>query len=272
MRQFYVALTRAKKRLYIPIAQELPTPSYAPGEGSPVELFLSKATPDLASFSQEFLNGRTFHLKHHTSSSEGTLLPPPPLKPAATPRFMQSFSSLAQEITTPSKGEEKGLEARAETGVIVHRILERYFNQEGDLDTLIIQETKRTKLARQVEVLQELLHKTLHLPLGNFCLNDISFSKLQTEMEFLYTTEQGWMKGYIDLCFEHEGRLYVVDWKTNLIDITDRSTLRQVMQSHNYLLQGKIYTEALQRHLKHFLSFSFGGAYFIFIRGPAYYL
>ncbi len=272
MRQFYVALTRAKKRLYIPIATELPTPSYSLGEGSPVELFLSKAHPDLTSFSQEFLNERTFHLKPYQTPSPGALHPPPPLRPAAIPRFMQSFSSLAKEITAPAKGEERGLEAGIETGLIVHRILERYFNQEGDLDSLIVQETKRTKLANQVEILQELLHKTLELPLGDFCLNDISLSNVQTEMEFLYTTEQGWMKGYIDLSFEHEGRLYVVDWKTNLIENTNPSTILEVMQSHDYLLQGKIYTEALQRYLKHFPSLTFGGAYFIFIRGPAYYL
>lgn len=272
MRQFYVALTRAKKRLYIPIAIELPTPDYALGEGSPIELFLSKAKPDLTSFSQEFLNGRTFHLKLYQTPTHGVLTPPPPLKSASVPRFMQSFSSLAQEITTPTKGEEKGLAAGVETGIIVHRILERYFNQESDLDTLIVQETKRTKLASQAETLQTLLHKTLELSLGDFCLNDISLSKVQTEMEFLYTTEQGWMKGYIDLCFEHEGKLYVVDWKTNLIENTDPSSILEVMQSHDYLLQGKIYTEALQRYLKHFPSLTFGGAYFIFIRGPAYYV
>lgn len=272
MRQFYVALTRAKKRLYIPIATELPTPSYGLGEGSPVELFLSKTTPDLNSFSQEFLKNRTFHLKPYQTPSLSALHPPPPLRPALVPRFMQSFSSLAQEVRASAKGDERGLAAGTQTGLIVHRIMERYFNREGDLNSLVAQETKRTPLENQVEILQTLLHKTLELPLGNFCLNDISLSKVQTEMEFLYTTDQGWMKGYIDLCFEHEGRLYVVDWKTNLIENTDPSSVLEVMQSHDYLLQGKIYTEALQRHLKYFPSLTFGGAYFIFIRGPIYYL
>lgn len=271
MRQFYVALTRAKKRLYIPIARQLPAPSYKLGEGSPVELFLAKAQPDLTSFSQEFLNARTFNLKPYEMKSSTPLTPPPPLRPAFPPRLMQSFSSIAQDVIVPAKGEDQGIEAGAQTGVIVHRILERYFNQEGDLRQLIKQEIDRTKLSSKADELHHMLLNILALPLDNFTLNDISFDRLQTEMEFLYTTEQGWMKGYIDLCFEHDGRFYAIDWKTNLLPNTDPSTLLELMQSHDYLLQGHIYQEAIQRYLKRFPSLTFGGIYFVFIRGPAAY-
>ncbi len=272
MRQFYVALTRAAKRLYIPIARELPAPSYNLGEGSPVELFLSKANPDLSTFTQEFLQGRTFDLKLPEKPVQTHLTAPLSLRNPFPPRFMQSFSSLAQEKYAPAKGETQGIEAGAQTGLIIHRILERYFNKEGDLSLLVSQETHRTKLASNANQILLLLQKTLALPLGGFCLNDVSLDCVQTEMEFLYSTSQGWMKGYIDLCFTHEDRFYVIDWKTNLIENTETSTIEEVMKSQDYHLQGKIYSEAIQKYLSQFPDLSFGGVYFIFIRGPGCYL
>ncbi len=268
MRQFYVALTRAEKRLYIPLVREYPSASYALGEGSPVELFLAKAHPDLTAFTQELLENRTFDLKVSEEITTPPSSEPLPLRSPFPSRYMQSFSSLAQETHTPAKGDSSGIEAGAHTGVIVHRILERFFNQEGDLEHLTREEIAKTKLEPAFETLLTLLKNTFSLPLNNFCLSDISFSSLQTEMEFLYETSQGWMKGYIDLCFEHEGKVYVVDWKTNLLENTDEATIQEIMKAHDYYLQGKIYQEALQKYLAQFPHLSLGGVYFIFIRGP----
>lgn len=272
MRQFYVAITRAKKRLYIPIVHELPQPTYELGEGSPIELFLSKAHPNLTPFKQEILHGRSFNLKRSESPKPISLLPPIPFQPFFPPRFMQSYSSLAKESFSVAKGDDRGIESSAETGLIIHRILERYFNQEGDLESLIVQEAKHTQLTSHTETLHQMLKNTLSLSLGSFCLNDISLSSVQTEMEFLYSTPQGVMKGYIDLCFEHENRLYCIDWKTNLLENTDKITIDNIMKAHDYELQGSIYSEALKKYLTQFPHLSLGGIYFIFIRGPAYHL
>ena len=267
MRQFYVAVTRAVKQLYIPIARELPSTSYDLGEGSPVELFFAKAAPDLTQFTQEFLPSRTFQLRPFTSPPTATLVPPPPFQNRFPERFIQSFSSLAKDTLSIAKGDDQGIDAGRETGVIVHRILERYFNQEGSLEQMTFQEIRGTRLEKSKEKLLTLLSKTLSLSLGNFCLNDVSMETVQTEMEFLYNTSQGWMKGYIDLCFEHEGKLYVVDWKTNLIENSDSDTIAAVMQTHDYHLQAHIYTEAMNKYSR----LPFGGVYFIFIRGPVYF-
>ncbi len=43
------------------------------------------------------------------------------------------------------------------------------------------------------------------------------------------------------------------------------------MIEHDYLLQGKIYATAFTRYLKLYGSPSFGGAFYIFVRGPAAY-
>ena len=43
------------------------------------------------------------------------------------------------------------------------------------------------------------------------------------------------------------------------------------MREGNYFLQGSIYATALQKYLKSYGNKTFGGVFFIFIRGPAAY-
>jgi exodeoxyribonuclease V beta subunit len=62
MRQLYVALTRAKQRLYIPISQEQSGKPFNLGEASPIELFLERASPDLTSFTHVYLDQMAFNL------------------------------------------------------------------------------------------------------------------------------------------------------------------------------------------------------------------
>jgi len=86
----------------------------------------------------------------------------------------------------------------------------------------------------------------------------------------------GFMKGFIDLVFEHEGRFYIVDYKSNHLghDKEDYQSnqLDSAMISHDYPLQYLIYTLALHRYLKVRLpdydpQHHLGGSYYLFIRG-----
>ena len=87
---------------------------------------------------------------------------------------------------------------------------------------------------------------------------------------------QGYLRGYIDLVFEHGGRHYIVDWKSNhLGDGPGAYAPPQVareMAAHGYPLQYLLYTVALHRYLQGRLSgyryeAHFGGAIYLFIRG-----
>ncbi|MEM6992793.1 MAG: 3'-5' exonuclease, partial [Myxococcota bacterium] len=87
---------------------------------------------------------------------------------------------------------------------------------------------------------------------------------------------RGFLKGFIDLIFEYDGRWYVVDYKTNhLGDTADDYTpsrLSEVMGHDHYVLQYHLYTVALVRHLRrHRPDFDyerdFGGAAYLFVRG-----
>ena len=86
----------------------------------------------------------------------------------------------------------------------------------------------------------------------------------------------GFMKGYIDMIFEHQGRFYLVDWKSNHLGSApenyDQTTLHATMQADYYILQYHIYTLALHQHLRlrqpdYSYEDDFGGVFYIFIRG-----
>jgi exodeoxyribonuclease V beta subunit len=94
--------------------------------------------------------------------------------------------------------------------------------------------------------------------------------------ELRFPALRGYLKGYIDLVFEHGGRWYVVDYKTNHLGDTyaDYGALamsRCMMQSH-YFLQYHLYSVALHRLLAarkrdYLFERDFGGVYYLFLRG-----
>lgn len=279
MRQFYVALTRAKRRLYIPVAREISGKSYDLGEASPIELFLERAAPNLETFSHVDLSQITYNLSPYTQTSHVPLVPPLQKQQFFKPFFLQSFTSLAQtsgerkvvQDTKCSSSGETGLPSSAETGIIIHAILERYFDQSIALPELIAQEIKGSHLEKYGAVIQAMIDRVLDLPLDGFCLRDLDRTRLLPEMEFLFPTEGTALKGFIDLSFECQGKYYLIDWKTNVLEDYTPESLNKAMIEHDYLLQGKIYATAFTRYLKIYGRASFGGAFFLFVRGPAAY-
>jgi exodeoxyribonuclease V beta subunit len=91
-----------------------------------------------------------------------------------------------------------------------------------------------------------------------------------------FAPTSGYMKGFIDLIFEHAGKFYLVDWKSNYLGSTFESynddSLAKTMHEHLYTLQYHLYTLALFQYLRqHKPDFNynadFGGVFYIFIRG-----
>ncbi|WP_421595177.1 exodeoxyribonuclease V subunit beta [Rahnella sp. PD4] len=86
----------------------------------------------------------------------------------------------------------------------------------------------------------------------------------------------GMLKGFIDLVFEHNGRYYVLDYKSNWLgdDASgyDQKNMMQSMLDHRYDLQFTLYLFALHRLLKSRLpdydyDRHIGGAVYLFLRG-----
>ncbi|SFL93588.1 exodeoxyribonuclease V subunit beta [Variovorax sp. OV329] len=88
----------------------------------------------------------------------------------------------------------------------------------------------------------------------------------------------GMLKGYIDLVFEHEGRYYVADYKSNWLGPRDAdysaAAMRAEVLAHRYELQYVLYIFALHRLLRARLpdydyERHMGGAVYLFLRGHA---
>ena len=272
MRQFYVAITRAKFRLYVPLPQETSGALPKLGEASPIELFWEKATPNLSEFTHVNLPDISFDLRPYQCPALSQAAPAPLQNKFFKPLFLQSFSSLATSaVSSFAKASSDELPPGTETGILLHSILEKIFTEEKNLKDLIAEEVKETHLSGYEVTIEKLLEKVLDLPIDGFCLRDIDRSKVIPEMEFMFSDQGATIKGFIDLCFEHQGKYYIIDWKSNVLENYSPEKIEQAMISHDYLLQGKIYLTALTRYLKRFGNCPCGGAFFVFVRGPALY-
>ncbi|MBD9426133.1 exodeoxyribonuclease V subunit beta [Pseudomonas sp. PDM15] len=86
---------------------------------------------------------------------------------------------------------------------------------------------------------------------------------------------QGFLKGFIDLTFEHDGRWYILDYKSNWLGPTadhyGTERLEQAIAGEHYHLQYLIYLVALRRFLRTrlagFTDAQLGGAFYLFLRG-----
>lgn len=87
---------------------------------------------------------------------------------------------------------------------------------------------------------------------------------------------QGFMKGFIDLVIQHQGKWYILDYKTNFLGDTyahySRQSMADAMAEHHYFLQYYLYVAALHKYLEsrrtsYAYDTHFGGVFYLFIRG-----
>ncbi|MDX1618913.1 MAG: hypothetical protein R3224_09015, partial [Balneolaceae bacterium] len=87
---------------------------------------------------------------------------------------------------------------------------------------------------------------------------------------------EGYMKGYIDLVFEWDGRYFILDYKTNYLGSSPADyapeLLGREMAEAGYDVQYHIYTVALHRFLEeradgYSYDKHFGGIFYLYVRG-----
>jgi len=87
---------------------------------------------------------------------------------------------------------------------------------------------------------------------------------------------QGYLTGFVDLICCHQGKFYIMDYKSNWLGnhLADygAAALERAMHDHNYGLQYWLYTLVLHRYLQNALEnytyeTHFGGVMYLFIRG-----
>ena len=92
-----------------------------------------------------------------------------------------------------------------------------------------------------------------------------------------FAATRGMLTGFIDLVFEHEGRFYVADYKSNHLGNElghyEPARLGASIAEHRYDLQYALYTVALARLLRARLGDAYdydthvGGVYYLYLRG-----
>jgi exodeoxyribonuclease V beta subunit len=86
----------------------------------------------------------------------------------------------------------------------------------------------------------------------------------------------GMVRGFMDMVFEHNGRFYLLDWKSNhlgyRLEDYGPAALKAAMEKNLYPLQYLLYTVALNRYLSlrvksYDYTTHFGGVLYFFLRG-----
>jgi exodeoxyribonuclease V beta subunit len=83
--------------------------------------------------------------------------------------------------------------------------------------------------------------------------------------------QEGFLTGFMDLVFRKNGRYYLVDWKTNLLESYAPVDIALAMKDCDYVRQYRLYLQALARWLGGQGDFDFtrdfGGVFYLFLRG-----
>ncbi|MGK7368863.1 MAG: PD-(D/E)XK nuclease family protein, partial [Candidatus Halalkalibacterium sp. M3_1C_030] len=193
-------------------------------------------------------------------------------------------------------------------GTAIHHIFEQLrFDKTAGMEAVIESSLNRQNIdSKWIPVVCDMISRTLAKNLSGtdkqLKLSKLKPESIKPEMEFYFSSgeiqlsdlldiirpeaeipeslsgysDNGYIKGFIDLTFEHEGKYYILDYKTNYLGDTladyDTESMKHEMQKALYDLQYHLYTLALHRYLKDRLKgYSFdknmGGAYYLFVRG-----
>jgi exodeoxyribonuclease V beta subunit len=123
--------------------------------------------------------------------------------------------------------------------------------------------------------------KFVSAPILRECLRQWSGTHVAMDIPALcqglkFRPAEGMVRGFMDMVFEHKGRFYLLDWKSNhlgyRIEDYGIEALKAAMMQHLYPLQYLLYTVALNRYLGlrvkgYDYASHFGGAIYVFLRG-----
>ena len=343
-RLYYVALTRARKRLYLPYSGEVPEGEVSPFDGPPREdtWKLTGGYRHVNRRIHELMNEpdpRRLRAPHQiqidpragddpgpavTAAALADWRPEPahvaPIEPdpalaglrrARAGAVTTSYSRIKQahggyrppteildEVPGPTATHDHDhdgeLRGGAGTGIFLHALLEvlplETLRETPALDpwraradVRALTEPLLRRHGRDPDDLLPALglaHAALTAPLpvvGGVLAGLAQATRTAREMEFLFPfpaeaggADGGYVKGFVDLIFEHEGRSYFGDWKTDRLPAWDAATIEAHVTA-NYALQERLYALALVRMLRiedaAAYEARFGGTLYVFVRG-----
>jgi exodeoxyribonuclease V beta subunit len=200
-------------------------------------------------------------------------------------------------------------------GTCLHQIFEELdFCNLDNMPDIVSRNLRTFSIGNFDDIVCEMIRKTVSVPLeigrSDFTLSRITLAERLQELEFYFPISSvtpaklmqafaehceyfagaipstidrlqfrpmsGFMKGFIDLLFEFEGKVYLLDWKSNWLgpnlDAYASASIGAEMTRRFYTLQLSIYTVAVHRFLQfrkpgYDYEEHFGGAYYLFLRG-----
>lgn len=292
-RQLYVAMTRAKKKIYVPIAVDEKLKPIPKTAASPTELFLSQAIynqPYAALVYEDVISYFCEKEKklpitytelpipteptHKTKAQLAIQEPKISLKKQKEVQLCSYTSIHNKEVSLPNFSTETPACSGSDFGIFIHELLQKL---------LLMQENKKEYLEKRVkasiyhpyrQMIVEMVEKVLFSPIySDIILSHLPLEQIFPEMVFQTGEEKErvW-KGAIDLLFIHKQRYYLLDWKSNWLGDEKRDyetkAIEKVMDKEGYNLQANIYSKAVEKYLSQFEnSYTFGGFFYIFLRG-----
>lgn len=225
-------------------------------------------------------------------------------------------ANLSEENTPPQENENAypqgyspfDLPSGVRVGTILHRYLEKNTAQSALDEQNLAKLCQLLQLDEQwISTLQQWFHAIYHSPLlagESLTLAQIQQQDCLKEMQFylklnkafdatafnralqdyhpyssqnlIFERLQGMLRGFIDLVFRHQGKYYVLDYKSNLLghqlENYQPAQLPEVMKNGFYDWQYLLYTLALHRYLQsrdpdYQYERDFGGVIYTFLRG-----
>jgi exodeoxyribonuclease V beta subunit len=180
---------------------------------------------------------------------------------------------------------------------------------DGGRDSARFEESLDERCSQIYGLLENVLNTPLAAGENSFRLSDVTMRRRVSEMEFFFHVNnqirldkmaellqrkfypemavkfgygggkapmRGFMNGKIDLFFEHGGKYWIIDWKTNWLgrqySAYNHEALTADMIAKTYLMQASIYALAVDKYLKFRLpdydyGHHFGGVFYLYVRG-----
>lgn len=272
MRLLYVALTRAKRYLYIPyIAGD----RGLDGRSAAIDVLINQRPfEETMSFV-----GHEVEVPIFAEQSKPTLTFTKVDLAENQQREIHSFSALFPHKMKIKAAATPSFPLGSEVGTLLHLLLEKISFQrvsKKNIEEQITPLLRNTLLTDFIDPVAESLHKMLHTPLeglfGPFFLSEITL--MQKEVVFINIKEKEGSKGVIDLFFAHQGRYYFLDWKSNFLETYSKESMQEEMVRAHYYEQARLYKDAIREYLRLFdqrpFDDLFGGFFYIFLRGPGF--
>jgi exodeoxyribonuclease V beta subunit len=316
-RLMYVALTRAKARLYLPCFVgadgDAPTGLLGPyacvnermlaivDDGNQGAWFsVEDLAPGLRARADAVAEcGRDLGPWRPPRENEHGLQDHAVLREGHAAAFVTSYTRIAAEgrgaPTARAVASQRvgALPAGLTSGALLHAVLEKIplasfagapsfdaWAAREDVGLLFREEMRHhgidpVHLAAAQRLVFDALTTPVDLPSGGR-LDGFAFAeRVVREMELVYPLPvpwHGYVTGVVDLAFEHAGRAYFIDWKSDSLASFDDATLARHIDA-SYAWQLKLYTLGVVKLLglrtRAAYDARFGGAFYCFLRGMA---